>query len=48
MEQFCLIVLNNFLLKRITKIISECLGTIASRVISPNQFGFVKGRQIQD
>jgi len=32
----------------ITKIISEHLATIASRVISPNQFGLLKGRQIQD
>ena len=34
--------------KVITKIIFERLATMSSRVMSPNQFCFVKGRQIQD
>ena len=40
--------LGNFLFKVITKIITSHLGDVAARIISPNQFGFVKGRQIQD
>ena len=42
------IVLSDFLFKMITKIISEHLGTITSRVILPSLFVLVKGRQIQD
>lgn len=46
-EQLHPIALGKFF-KVITKIISKRLETIASRVISSSQFGFDKGRQIQD
>ncbi|KAK3195513.1 hypothetical protein Dsin_026823 [Dipteronia sinensis] len=47
-DQYRPIVLENFLFKVITKIIASRLGDVAAIIISPNQFGFVKGRQIQD
>ncbi|KAK2647817.1 hypothetical protein Ddye_015306 [Dipteronia dyeriana] len=47
-EQFRPIALGNFLLKIITKIIADRLAKICSRIISPNQFGFIRGRQIED
>lgn len=47
-EQFHHIVLGNFVFKIITKIIANRLGFIATWIISPNQFGFIKGLQIQE
>lgn len=47
-EQFHHIVLGNFVFKIITKIIANRLGFIAAWIISPNQFGFIKGLQIQE
>ena len=47
-DKFKPIVLSNFLFKVITKILADRLSQIASRIISPSQFGFVKGRQISD
>ncbi|KAK2658878.1 hypothetical protein Ddye_005411 [Dipteronia dyeriana] len=38
----------NFLFKVITKIIADRLAKICSRIISPNQYGFIRGRQIGD
>ncbi|KAK2654915.1 hypothetical protein Ddye_007967 [Dipteronia dyeriana] len=47
-EHFHPIALGNFLFKVITKIIADHLAKICSRIISPNQFGFIRGRQIGD
>ncbi|KAK0570758.1 hypothetical protein LWI29_005954 [Acer saccharum] len=47
-DQFRPIALGNFLFKVITKIIADRLAEICPRIISPNQFGFIKGRQIGD
>lgn len=47
LESFHPIVLGNFLFEVISKIISSQLGLITRRIISPNQFGFIKVRQIQ-
>lgn len=41
------IFLGNFLFKVNTKIVSHRLG-MTSQIISPNNFGFIKGHQIQD
>lgn len=40
--------LGNFLFKVIKKIIVERLGNIANKIVSQNQFGFIKGRHIKD
>ena len=48
MDRFRPIILSNFLFKVVTKILTDRLGTIASRIISKNQFGFLKGRHIED
>lgn len=45
-DKFFPIVLGIFLFKVITKIISDRLALIASRIVSLNQFGFIRGRQI--
>jgi len=42
------IVVANFKLKIISKILADRLALVATRIISPNQYGFVQGRQIQD
>jgi len=34
--------------KIISKILADRLALVVARVISPNQYGFVHGRQIQD
>ncbi|KAK2638051.1 hypothetical protein Ddye_025846 [Dipteronia dyeriana] len=47
-EQFRPIALGNFLFKVITKIIVDRLTKICSRIISSNQSGFIRGRQIGD
>lgn len=36
------------MLKVTTKILADRLAIIASRIISPNQFGFIRGRNIED
>lgn len=46
--QYCPIVLGNFLYKTITKIISDHLAIMASKIITPNQFGFLQGSHIED
>lgn len=40
--------LGNFLFKIITKVTSDKLSIIASQIVSPNQFGYVRGHQIKD
>jgi hypothetical protein len=42
------IFLLNYSLKCITKLLSTRLQTIITRVVDPNQYGFIKGRTIQD
>jgi len=34
--------------KNISKILADRLAIVAARIISPNQYGFVQGRQIRD
>ena len=38
----------NFKFKIISKILMDRLGLVVARIISPNQYGFVQGRQIHD
>ena len=40
------IVLGNFFFKIITKILADCLNSIVSRIISPQEFGFIRSRCI--
>lgn len=40
--------LGNFLYKIITKIIADRLAMIPAKIVSYNQFGFVKGHRIED
>lgn len=47
-ENYRPIVLANFLFKIISKILSNQFSDVVSRIISPNQLRFIKGRQIQD
>jgi len=42
------IVVANFKFKIISKILADRLALVIARIISPNQYGFVQGRQIQD
>ena len=42
------IVLSNFLFKIINKILAESLSGIAARIVLPNQYGFIRGRRIQE
>jgi len=42
------IVVANFKFKIISKILADRLALVAARIISPNQYGFVQGRKIQD
>nr|XP_027064499.1 uncharacterized protein LOC113690699 [Coffea arabica] len=46
--QYCLISLCNFLNKVLSRILSDRLAKLLPRIISPQQSGFVKGRQIAD
>ncbi|XP_062011846.1 uncharacterized protein LOC133728442 [Rosa rugosa] len=46
--QFWPIAMANFSFKIITRILADRLAPIASRIILPNQFAFLKGRQISD
>ncbi|XP_004306169.1 PREDICTED: uncharacterized protein LOC101307720 [Fragaria vesca subsp. vesca] len=46
--QFQPIAMANFSFKIITHILADRLAPIASRIILPNQFAFLKGRQISD
>lgn len=48
LDNFRPIALTNFQFKIITKIIADRLGSIASRIISIHQRGFIPGRHIQD
>jgi len=41
-------VVANFKFKIISKILADRLALVVARIISPNQYGFVQGRQIQD
>jgi len=47
-KDFRLIVVANFKFKVISKILADRLVVVASKIISPNQYGFVKGRQIHE
>jgi len=42
------IVIANLKFKIISKILTDRLAMVSSRIISPNQYGFVKGIQIHD
>jgi len=42
------IVVASFKFKIISKILAYRIAPVAARIISPNQYGFVKGRQVQD
>ena len=46
--QFRPIAMANFIFKIITRILADRLSPIASRIILPNQFAFLEGRQISD
>ena len=46
--QFRPIAMANFSFKIITRILADRLAPISSRIILPNQFAFLKGRQISD
>lgn len=48
LESYYPIVLGNFLFKIGTKIINGHLDVIVSRILLPNQFGFIFRGQIQD
>ncbi|XP_024178170.1 uncharacterized protein LOC112184116 [Rosa chinensis] len=47
-SNFSPIALANFTFKVITKILANRLGLVASRIVSSNQSGFIKGRSIAD
>ena len=47
-EDYRPIVLGNFVYKIMAKILASRLGVVLAAVISPNQFGFIPGRQIHD
>lgn len=47
-EQYCPIMLGNFIFKIITIILANMMEAMATRIISLNHFSFVKGRQIKD
>lgn len=48
MELFRPIALANFKFKIIIKVLADRLATVARKIISPNQHGFVQGRKISD
>ncbi|KAI9154331.1 hypothetical protein LWI28_024522 [Acer negundo] len=47
-DQFHPIVLSNFLFKISSKILADRLARVAARIISPQQFGFIRDRHIED
>jgi len=47
-KNFRPIAIVNFKFKIISKILANRLAIVAARIISPNQYGFVQGRQIHD
>ena len=47
-KDYRLIAVVNFKFKIIFQILADRLALMAARIISPNQYGFVQGRQIQD
>ncbi|KAK1549712.1 hypothetical protein Q3G72_006607 [Acer saccharum] len=47
-DQFRPIVLSNFLFKISSKILANRLARVAARIISPQQFGFIRDRHIED
>ncbi|KAK0589146.1 hypothetical protein LWI29_010290 [Acer saccharum] len=47
-DQFRLIVLGNFLFKISSKILADKLSQVATRIVSPQQFGFIRDRHIED
>ncbi|KAK2642188.1 hypothetical protein Ddye_023951 [Dipteronia dyeriana] len=47
-DQFRPIVLGNFLFKISSKIFADRLAQVAARIISPQQFGFIRDRHIED
>ena len=47
-DQFRPIVLSNFLFKISSKILVDRLAQIATRIVSPYQFGFIRDRHIED
>ena len=42
-EHYRPIAISNFVFKVITRIIVDCLGITCSKILSSNQYGFVKG-----
>lgn len=48
MEKFHPMVIWNFLFKLIMKILANLLALIAACIVSPFQFGFIKGHNISD
>ena len=46
-DQFRPIVLGNFVFKIITKILANRLANVATRIVDPHQFGFIKGQNIE-
>ncbi|KAK3188144.1 hypothetical protein Dsin_027705 [Dipteronia sinensis] len=47
-DQFRLIVLGNFLFKVSFKILADRLAQIAARIVSPQQFGFIRDQHVED
>ncbi|KAK3221896.1 hypothetical protein Dsin_008921 [Dipteronia sinensis] len=47
-DQFRPIVLGNFLFKVSSKILADRLAQIAARIVSPQQFGFIRDRHVKD
>ncbi|KAI9180997.1 hypothetical protein LWI28_010094 [Acer negundo] len=47
-DQFRPIILSNFLFKISSKILADCLARVAFRIISPQQFRFIRDRHIKD
>lgn len=47
LEEYKIIILGNFLVKIIWKVIATKLDNILNKILSLNQFGFVKGEQTQ-
>lgn len=47
-ENLAPIMLDSLLYKIINKLIFDCLASIFARIVSYNQFGFIKGRHIED
>ncbi|KAI9198086.1 hypothetical protein LWI28_009807 [Acer negundo] len=47
-DQFRPIVLSNFLFKISSKSLADYLARVAARIISPQQFGFIRDRHIED